>query len=722
MTRLAQFLAFVFFFSFFVKGEVTELREVQVTAKLIKDGKLRGSTTSIKAEDLLRKGAVTLPDSLQREPGVSVPLDVAGVDSLVPYLEGGSNSINIRGLEGNRVQVLVDGIAQPDDFVVRSFQGSGGPGRIYFDPAVFSSLDLLRTASPGSGSLAGTVTGQTESPFTLLGDSLIGKAFSSTSTYSSNNRSWNERFSGAWGNGDLASSIVYSYRQGHELENNSGIPANPTYAKSHAVIWKTVIRNGSLTVLPTIDFFRSKAFTNLDSIETESLIGRTINASSDSVRSRFRVSLDFDFEPDSEDWFADKYTGKLYNQTSESRNLNLQGVLTPFGGLRDRVNDLSYYTNRAGINLAASKELQMHSLTYEYQVARSDISGSLNRQDGLAAPIDLPNLAPSIVWDHSITMVDEISIGDRWFVSPALRFQYSRVNPTNTPEFLAQTALPVFDEVGRLIGQRTIAAIDYENKFLSPSVLLEYEKTDELSFFGSYTRGFRNPTAEELAGVFVHPNNLSISLPNPDLRAEDSDLFELGFRHESSSWNSVFTAYYNRYGNFLESNVPTGEVIDGLNVLRTENATNTKIYGVELKSEWSVGCLRLGGTFGWSEGVSGAAPLNTVEPWKAVAWAGFTGPDDKWGMELAGTYVAAKPEAKITGDLPATDDFFLLDLIGHYRFSDRATLRGGVRNLLDQEYVLWARANRGSGHAGGVTSGIDTQPGVNGFLALEITF
>ena len=157
-------------------------------------------------------------------------------------------------------------------------------------------------------------------------------------------------------------------------------------------------------------------------------------------------------------------------------------------------------------------------------------------------------------------------------------------------------------------------------------------------------------------------------------------------------------------------------------MLRTENSTNTKIYGVELKSEWSDGCLRLGGTFGWSEGVSGTAPLNTVEPWKAVAWAGFAGPEENWGLELVGTYVAAKTEAKITGDLPATDDFFLLDLIGHYHLSDRMILRGGVRNLLDQEYVLWARANRGSGHAGGVTSGIDTQPGINGFLGFEITF
>ena len=722
MTRFAQFLAIYFFFSFFVRGEVTELREVQVTAKVIKNGRLGRSTTSITADDLLSKGAVTLPDSLQREPGVSVPLDVAGIDSLVPYLEGGNNSINIRGLEGNRVQVLVDGIAQPDDFVVRSFQGSGGPGRIYFDPAVFSSLDLLRTASPGSGSLAGTVAGQTESPFTLLGDSLIGEAFSSTSTYSSNNRSWNERLVGAWGNGDLASSIVYSYRQGHELENNSGIPANPTDAESHAAVWKTVIRNGGLTLVPTVDFFRSKAFTDLDSIETESLIGRTINASSDSVRSRFRVSLDFDFEPDGGGGFADKYTGKFYNQTSESKNLNLQGVLTPFGGLRDRINDLSYLTHRAGVNLAASKELQKHSVTYEYQAARSDVSGSLNRQDGLSAPIDFPNLAPSIVWDHSLTMADQISFGDRWSVTPALRFQYYRVNPTNTPDFLAQTALPVFDEVGRLIGQRTISAIKYENIFLSPSLLLEYQKTDELSFFGSYTRGFRNPTAEELAGVFVHPNNLSISLPNPDLRAEDSNLFEVGLRHESSSWSSLFTVYYNRYGNFLESNVPTGEVIDGLNVLRTENSRNTEVYGVELKNEWSDGGLRLGGTFGWSEGASGTAPLNTVGPWKAVAWVGFAEPEEKWGLELVGTYVAAKPESKITGDLPATNDFFLLDLIGHYRFSDRVIMRGGVRNLLDQEYVLWSRANRGSGHAGGVTSGIDTQPGVNGFLTFEITF
>lgn len=38
---------------------------------------------------------------------------------------------------------------------------------------------------------------------------------------------------------------------------------------------------------------------------------------------------------------------------------------------------------------------------------------------------------------------------------------------------------------------------------------------------------------------FVHPDNLSIALPNPDLEAEDSHSFELGFRHDSGSWTTT---------------------------------------------------------------------------------------------------------------------------------------------------------------------------------------
>ena len=129
-------------------NEVVELVDSDVTARLGENVKEKGSYTKLDSGEVLKRGAVTLPDLLQREPGASVPLDLAGVDTLVPYLEGGSNSINIRGVEGNRLEILVDGIPQPDDFTARSFQGSGGPGRIYFDPAVFSSISLSPHRTP----------------------------------------------------------------------------------------------------------------------------------------------------------------------------------------------------------------------------------------------------------------------------------------------------------------------------------------------------------------------------------------------------------------------------------------------------------------------------------------------------------------------------------------------------------------------------------------------
>ena len=79
----------------------------------------------------------------------------------------------------------MDGIPQPDDYVTRTFLGSGGPGRIYFDPAVFSGIDLLKVGSAGSGALAGSLAGQTESPFTLLGEDLVGTALRFNTSYAS---------------------------------------------------------------------------------------------------------------------------------------------------------------------------------------------------------------------------------------------------------------------------------------------------------------------------------------------------------------------------------------------------------------------------------------------------------------------------------------------------------------------------------------------------------
>ena len=242
------------------KGDDYEIEETVVVASQREEKPLKspGSTVAITSEQLLKRGSVDLVDALQREPGVSVPFDFAGVDALVPFLGGGSNSINVRGLEGNRVSLNIDGIRQPDDFLSRSFNGSGGPGRVYFDPAVFAQIEIFKSASSslyGSDALAGTVLGRTENAANLLGPELDGFTLRSSSTYASVNQSLNQRTAGAIGNGDHGFSFVHSYRIGQETEAAGNLPANPLSFQSHAAVVRGSFRLGDVVLEPTVDYF-----------------------------------------------------------------------------------------------------------------------------------------------------------------------------------------------------------------------------------------------------------------------------------------------------------------------------------------------------------------------------------------------------------------------------------------------------------------------------------
>ena len=72
------FLGILFAPSLLLSDEVLELVDSDVTAKLGEHVKEKGSYTKIDSSTVLKRGAVTFPDLLQREPGASVPLDLAG--------------------------------------------------------------------------------------------------------------------------------------------------------------------------------------------------------------------------------------------------------------------------------------------------------------------------------------------------------------------------------------------------------------------------------------------------------------------------------------------------------------------------------------------------------------------------------------------------------------------------------------------------------------------
>ena len=175
------FIEQILFFGLQVEGgEHPELQPMAVTATRSEKPILRtaGSSSVITSQDIDDSGALNIGDVLKYEPGVSIPFDFSGADALVPYLSTGEKAINIRGMEGNRVSINIDGVRQPQEFLTAG--GMAGAGRIYFDPATLSQIELFKSANSslyGTNAMGGVISGRTVSPREFLGKDLIGIKF-----------------------------------------------------------------------------------------------------------------------------------------------------------------------------------------------------------------------------------------------------------------------------------------------------------------------------------------------------------------------------------------------------------------------------------------------------------------------------------------------------------------------------------------------------------------
>ncbi|ANS84951.1 Hemoglobin and hemoglobin-haptoglobin-binding protein B [Vibrio scophthalmi] len=152
---------------------------------------------------------------------------VTGLDDLFKYTPGvtvetnarqGVQGINIRGIEGNRIKVLVDGVSQGNQF------DSGGSflnsSRVEVDTDLLKSVEVVKGAASslqGSDAIGGIVAFETKDPADFLqGRDVGGHA---KFNYSSADRTFSESVALANKVGELESLVAYTRRDGKELEN-----------------------------------------------------------------------------------------------------------------------------------------------------------------------------------------------------------------------------------------------------------------------------------------------------------------------------------------------------------------------------------------------------------------------------------------------------------------------------------------------------------------------
>ncbi|ALV08437.1 TonB-dependent hemoglobin/transferrin/lactoferrin family receptor [Roseateles depolymerans] len=643
------------------------------------------TVTVITRKDLDRRDARDLKDLLSDEVDLSVKamtprFTAAGASTG----RAGNEGINIRGLEGNQVLMMVDGIRVPQSFAFGPFAS----GRADFvDLDSLSTAEVLRgpaSTSYGSDGLAGALVMRTLSPEDLLKD---GKTFAGYTKLGLQtvDRSKTASAAVALRSGDWSSLIQASIRRGHETRNQGDNDAsnstrtapNPTDIDTHNVLAKLAYRvNAAHQLTGTVEVRERKIDTDVltgVSVPTATpastaVIGLTANDRMD----RRRVSLEHRYEDLNATWIQ-QATTHVYVQDSKTEQFSAEDRYTA----ADRTRYTRYEEHLIGLSSQAQTQWNEHRLSYGVDVSRNTIEAT---RDGTVPPAG--ETFPSRPFPKTryqlagAFLQDEIELGTVSLI-PALRFEHYQLTPS-TDDY-------------------TGTAVKLSDRAVTPRLGAVWRATDWLQPYVQWSQGFRAPTPDQVNNAFANPLYGYSSIGNPDLKPEHANSWELGVRGQ---WGSTvrwqLSAYDNRYRDFISQQVVSGSLATANLVYQYINLSQARIKGVEARAVWDVAPgLSLQAAVAHAEGhstVDGVqAPLNTVQPLRATLKARYE--RDDWSGWASLQHSNRKKASDISsGTTPfyAPGAYDVVDLGGAYRFNKTLSLSAAVTNLFDRKYWRWS--------------------------------
>ncbi|MDI1310823.1 TonB-dependent hemoglobin/transferrin/lactoferrin family receptor [Prosthecobacter sp.] len=688
--------------------------------------------------------ATSMRDYARYEPGVSVPFGVGGTGPAANS-RAGTSSINIRGLDGNRVLMTVDGIRQADQF---TFGGSYNVGRDFVDVDSLKQVEILKNAASslyGSDALAGVVSFTTIDPEDLLAMSPGGlnSVARLTTRYDSADSSWSNTISMAQRAGNVEFLLHYTRRDGHEVDNRGAVQPDPsTYSVNNwlaKMVWKPSARHRFEL---TGEYLERSSDNDIVSARRVVVAapGFNYNVNSlllnDDLR-RMRFSLEHKYDATGLRYIFDTLTWNMYYQLSETPEHQVEDRdrITPTPQDRLRIRDYLYRQDHIGTNFNFTKAFKTgalnHTLAYGTQLVTSnsrrvrdatEYNFTTNTVTNVITPDtyplkDMPDTRTSRV---GVYIQDEIAWGRnlRHRLTPGLRAEYYDVATHSDPLYLRASA-------GR-------APQDFNQFALAPKLSYLFKIDEEHSAYFQYSNGFRNPSGEELNATITNTAFGYQTVPNPSLKKETSNSFEIGVRRKGkeSSWN--FAGYYNHYENFINSFMQVGGTGAPGNpiIYQSTNLASAEIYGLEFKGETTFGFIHESlGNFGiftnaaYSQGWDGQnkQPLASVDPFKLVT--GLRYRRETWQVELISTCFAHKGSTESTSggiNQFKTPSALTVDLVGRWQLSKNVSLSAGLYNLTNQKYWLYQNVRGVDAN----NSQLDryTQPGINGRVALTVIF
>lgn len=644
----------------------------------------------LEGEDLDPARVQDIRDLVRELPNVSVkraPVRFGGVTGNVG--RDGNAGFNIRGLEGNRVLLTIDGIRVPRELSSGVF-GPAAFGRDYYDLGLISRVELLRGANSalyGSDGLAGMVAMFTTEPKDLLrpGQTLGGRVGLSYDGEDGGRRIGATLAGVAsdtlqWlGSVQVGRSRELDNQGNNHALNSTRTAPNPQKDKQVSVMGKLVFTPGGgqrhvVTAEHVDKQSEVEAYSGRAPVISAATHVGDLDGSSDMVRSR--VSWDGRF-PVASAW-ADELRAMVGYQASESQEVTHEYRPLQPAATQNRVRDVTYRERILQAVLQAEKLRPLggnwsQKLVYGVDVSRASLDNLVTGVNGPSYESYPLQRFPETIETTSALFVQSEFASDRWSLIPALRYDRVALDARSSPLYPLQPA-------------------SLSNGALTPKLGAIWRGGEHWSVFGNLAAGFRSPSPLQLNNYFQNPFGNYEAIPNPNLRPEKSRTLELGTRGSSGviEWEAV--AFTGRYKDFIEDlvTVQTAPVLQ----FQSVNRQSVTLRGFELKGSARLSArTTLRAAYGQTRGTDTARnlPLNSVNPARLVLGVDHRLGD--WSLGASLSHSAKKSASDIdtsgTANQFATPSYTTLDLRASWQVNRSTRLSAAIHNLTDRKYWEW---------------------------------
>ncbi|MFO1402668.1 MAG: TonB-dependent receptor [Steroidobacteraceae bacterium] len=684
--------------------------------------RVAAAVTVIDAEQAQRALATDIKQLVRDQPGLAVRND--------PF-RFGLDTFAVRGLGGNRVRVEIDRVPAAGGFAVGSFADTG---RAAIDLAFVERVEILRGPASslyGSDAIGGIVAMTTLRPATLLRASPDAVALRASLGYQGEDQGWHAAAIGATrlGPGELL--LGYVRREGRTLRTAAEVRPDPRrYHGDSALLQYALPDLPGGPLLLTAEGERLPQATDVNAFLR--LPGRFVNTTAlhgEDMARRYRLGLQQSvpraFGLGDLDWRVYWQGTRTTQDSFETRQA--APPRTPPLHI-DRSFDFDARSLGLVANLLRTQQLgaTLHEWVFGIAAERTRLE---ELRDGLQTNLltgattktilgevlPVRDLPTSDVTTLAAFAQDQVQLGaSRWTLIPALRVDDYQLRPRPDRIYLDDNP--------------TAAAVGLHDVSLAPKLGVLVRLGAGTSAFLQYAHGFRSPPPEDVNIGLEIPLFAVRAIPNPDLKAERSDGYELGLRRHGAALDFTASVYDNEYREFIESKVNLGvDPGSGITLFQSQNVARARIHGAELEAT-----LRAGECWprlrGWSARLAGAwtrgsdlarhQPLNSVGPASGVLALRYDAASGRWGSGLTLTVVGAKRDLdRSRADLYATGGYATLDWHAGMQLGHGLRLDAAVFNLADRAYIEWedvrGRAN------GDPLLPYYTRPGRSASLALR---